>query len=73
MFYYFSVTIPEEPTHGKAQEIYPDNYVLFAVVFLSLMVVCFVVLMIIWKRRTRSLFEELRENSLHHFLKVVND
>jgi hypothetical protein len=65
----FSVTIPEEPTLGKAQEISPDNYVLPVVVFLCLVVVCFVVLMIIWKRKTRSVFEELCENSLHHFQK----
>jgi succinate dehydrogenase hydrophobic anchor subunit len=67
----FSVIIPEEPTLGKAQEISPNNYILpvLTVVFLCLVVVCFVVVMIIWKRKTISFFEELCENSLHHFLK----
>jgi hypothetical protein len=68
-FTMFSVTIPEEPTLGRAQEISPDNYILLVVVFLCLVVVCFVILMIIRKRKTKSLFEELCENSFHHFQK----
>lgn len=56
----FSVTVPEETTLGKAQEISSDdNYILIAVVFLCFVVVCVVVLMIIWKRKPTSLLEEV--------------
>ncbi|XP_021923280.1 uncharacterized protein LOC110831513 isoform X3 [Zootermopsis nevadensis] len=54
---YQKFNVPEEPVLGKAQEATPDNTIILVVVFLFLVAVGFIVVIVIWKGKTRSLHE----------------